>query len=79
MNVRGGMETLDRKTGSLPVTSLAWEKKTPLQKLGSLGIKMNKELETIPVYKSRLKWLFIAGFICGTIIGTAIIETWIRL
>ena len=79
MNVRGGMETLDRKTGSLPATSLVWEKKTSPQKLGSLGIKMNKELETIPVYKSKLKWLFIAGFICGTIIGTAIIETWVRL
>ena len=78
MNVRGGMETLDRKTGSLSTTSLAWEKKTPPQKLGSLGIKMNKELETTPVYKSRLKWLFIAGFICGTTLGTAIVEIWIK-
>jgi hypothetical protein len=79
MNVRGGMETPEQKIGFLLATSLAWEKKIPLQKLGSLGIKMNKELETIPVYKSKLKWLFIAGFICGTIIGTAIIETWVRL
>jgi len=31
------------------------------------------------VYKSRLKWLFIAGFLCGTVIGTAIVEIWIRL
>ena len=34
--------------------------------------------ETIPVYKSKLKWLFIAGFVCGTVLGTAIVEIWIR-
>jgi len=32
----------------------------------------------ILVYKSKLKWLFISGFICGAILGTAIIEMWIR-
>jgi|TARA_R110002020_G_scaffold258651_2_gene472445 hypothetical protein len=32
----------------------------------------------ILVYKSKLKWLFIAGFICGATLGTAIIEMWIK-
>ena len=40
---------------------------------------MNKELETTTVYKSKLKWLFISGFICGIILGTAIVEMWVRL
>jgi len=34
--------------------------------------------ETVSVYKSKLKWLFIAGFVCGTTIGTAIVEMWIK-
>tara|TARA_R110002020_G_scaffold93177_2_gene224918 strand:+ start:1980 stop:2099 length:120 start_codon:yes stop_codon:yes gene_type:complete len=33
----------------------------------------------ILVYKSKLKWLFISGFICGVILGTAIVEIWARL
>ena len=33
----------------------------------------------ILVYKSKFKWLFISGFICGTTLGTAIVEIWIRL
>jgi len=33
----------------------------------------------ILVYKSKFKWLFMSGFICGTILGTAIVEMWIRL
>tara|TARA_R110002073_G_scaffold198905_1_gene358058 strand:- start:224 stop:343 length:120 start_codon:yes stop_codon:yes gene_type:complete len=33
----------------------------------------------ILIYKSKLKWLFISGFICGTIIGTIIVEMWARL
>ena len=34
--------------------------------------------KTISVYQSRLKWVFIAGFVCGAILGTSIIEMWIR-
>ena len=47
--------------------------------------------KTISVYKSKLKWLFIAGFVCGNkkiftycliamiaTLGTAIIEMWIK-
>jgi|TARA_R110000851_G_scaffold223365_3_gene376274 hypothetical protein len=34
--------------------------------------------KTISVYKSKLKWLFIAGFVCGATLGTAIIEMWIK-
>jgi hypothetical protein len=34
--------------------------------------------KTISVYKSKLKWLFIAGFICGATLGTAIVEMWIK-
>jgi len=32
--------------------------------------------ETVLVYKSKFKWLFISGFICGTIFGTGIIYLW---
>ena len=32
----------------------------------------------ILVYKSKLKWLFVGGFICGVTLGTAIIEMWIK-
>ena len=35
--------------------------------------------ETVSVYKSKLKWLFIAGFACGATLGTTIVEIWIRL
>jgi|TARA_R110000823_G_scaffold253010_2_gene375559 hypothetical protein len=38
---------------------------------------MNKK--TVLVYKSKLAWLFIAGFICGTVLGRAIVEIWARL
>ena len=33
----------------------------------------------ILVYKSKLKWLFISGFICGTTIGIVIVKIWIKL
>jgi hypothetical protein len=39
---------------------------------------MSEETETTTIYKSKLKWLFIAGFICGIVLGTAIVEIWIR-
>jgi|TARA_R110000796_G_scaffold237229_1_gene357133 hypothetical protein len=35
---------------------------------------MNKK--TVLVYKAKLVWLFIAGWICGTILGTAIVKIW---
>ena len=35
-------------------------------------------IRSISVYKSKLKWLFIAGFVCGATLGTAIIEMWIK-
>tara|TARA_R110002167_G_scaffold226710_2_gene431932 strand:+ start:332 stop:445 length:114 start_codon:yes stop_codon:yes gene_type:complete len=37
---------------------------------------MNKE--TTVVYKSKLKWLFIAGFVCGTVVGTVIVNMWFK-
>jgi len=37
------------------------------------------EREKVLVYKSRFKWLFISGFICGATLGTAIVEIWVRL
>ena len=39
---------------------------------------MNTE-KRILVYKSKLKWLFISGFICGTTIGIVIVKIWIKL
>jgi len=33
----------------------------------------------ILVYKSKLKWLFISGFVCEAILGTTIVEIWVRL
>jgi hypothetical protein len=36
-------------------------------------------LKTTVIYKSRLKWIFISGFICGTILGTIIVKMWVKL
>tara|TARA_R110001583_G_scaffold160160_2_gene312060 strand:+ start:1202 stop:1321 length:120 start_codon:yes stop_codon:yes gene_type:complete len=33
----------------------------------------------ILVYKSKLKWLFISGFICGAVLGTIIVKIWVKL
>ena len=32
----------------------------------------------ILVYKSQFKWIFIYGFICGTVLGTAIVAMWTK-
>jgi hypothetical protein len=34
------------------------------------------EREKVLVYKSRFKWIFISGFICGTVLGTGILYLW---
>tara|TARA_R110002050_G_scaffold129076_1_gene250528 strand:- start:250 stop:369 length:120 start_codon:yes stop_codon:yes gene_type:complete len=39
---------------------------------------MSKNTQTTTIYKSKLKWLFISGFVCGATLGTAIVEMWIK-
>tara|TARA_R110000782_G_scaffold229915_4_gene316213 strand:- start:214 stop:330 length:117 start_codon:yes stop_codon:yes gene_type:complete len=38
---------------------------------------MNKETETIVVYKHLIKWVFGFGFLAGLFCGTVIIKIWI--
>jgi|TARA_B110000902_G_scaffold226096_1_gene264503 hypothetical protein len=38
---------------------------------------MNKELETIVVYKHLIKWVFGLGVLVGLFLGTVIVKVWI--
>ena len=38
---------------------------------------MNKETETVVVYKHLIKWVFGFGFLTGLFVGTVIIKIWI--
>ena len=38
---------------------------------------MNKETETIVVYKHLIKWVFALGFLAGLFCGTTIIKIWV--
>jgi len=38
---------------------------------------MNKETETIVVYKHLIRWVNGRGFLTGLLIGTVIIKVWI--
>tara|TARA_R110000824_G_scaffold29175_1_gene97362 strand:- start:5809 stop:6042 length:234 start_codon:yes stop_codon:yes gene_type:complete len=77
MNVLGGVESQEQKTGSPLVIFSGLEKKSLSQKLVSKGGQMNKKTETIVVYKHFIKWVFGLGFLTGLFCGTVIIKVWI--